>query len=110
EVRSRRDPNFAHRKRPELDVNPRRPHRSEGRTRHGAPDGRGVRRAARRRPRRLERDPLTLQCGAPMTGPDDTIPPDAANDTDPPLLVIPAGFSSFEFSRALDRLHAAMLE
>ena len=45
-----------------------------------------------------------------MTGPDDTIPPDAANDTDPPLLVIPAGFSSFEFSRALDRLHAAMLE
>jgi hypothetical protein len=36
-------------------------------------------------------------------------PIDPANDTEPPP-VIPAGFASFEFSRALDRLHAAMLE
>jgi hypothetical protein len=39
----------------------------------------------------------------------DTIPP-AANDTELPPPVIPAGFASFEFGRALDRLHAAMLE
>ena len=46
-----------------------------------------------------------------MSGPDDTIPPEsAANDTERPPPVIPAGFASFEFSRALDRLHTAMLE